>query len=137
MTNALDWLRDDLDADREALGSMSAREYAIAALDTVLAPGLYLRSTIHACVYAINHAEKGAETTFSVAERPIRAACWRPRDDVQASLLCVWLLSFGATRYAALPSDTVLAAFVVLQTLPLALDPVTALWFTYGRRTEE
>jgi len=128
MTNALDWLRADLAADRERLAAMSPPDYLRAAVDTLLAPGLWARATLHACVYAINHAEPGAETTFSVAERPIRAACWRPRDDVQASLLGPLALGWFATPFVALPSQSWLAAVVVAQVVPLALDPVAALW---------
>ncbi|MDB2293720.1 hypothetical protein PM085_15795 [Halorubrum ezzemoulense] len=127
MTDALDWLRAELAADREALAAMSPREAAVAAVDTLLAPGLWARSTVHACVYAINHAEPGADTTFSVAQRPIEAACWRPRDDVQASLLGPIALAFLATPLASPPADPLLAAFAALQALPLALDPLVAL----------
>lgn len=127
MTDALGWLRAELAADRDRLAAMSPREYAVAAVDTLLAPGLWARSTVHACVYAINHAEHGAETTFSVAERPIDADPWRPRDDVQASLLGPIALAFLATPLASPPADPLLAAFAALQALPLALDPLVAL----------
>jgi len=137
MTDALGWLRAELEADRERLAAMSGREYAVAAVDTLLAPGLWARSTVHACVYAINHAERGATTTFSVAQRPIDAACWRPRDDVQASLLCVWPLAYLATPYASVPSEPWLAAVVIAQALPLALDPVAALGCLYADSTED
>ena len=128
MTDGLGWLRAELAADREELEAMSPREYAVAALDTLLAPGLWARSTVHACVYAINHAEQGAETTFSVSQRPINADPWRPRDDVQASLLCALTLGWFATPFVALPATPWLAAVVVAQALPLALDPVAAFW---------
>ena len=137
MTDALGWLRAELAADRERLAAMSPREYAVAAVDTLFAPGLWARSTVHACVYAINHAEPGATTTFSVAERPIDAPAWRPRDDVQASLLCALTLGWFATPFVALPATPWLAAVVVAQALPLALDPLAALWFTTGFSTED
>ena len=127
MTDALGWLRAELAADRDRLAAMSPREAAVAVVDTVLAPGLWARSTVHACVYAVNHAEAGATTTFSVAQRPIDADAWRPRDDVQASLLCVYPLAYLATPYASVPSEPWLAAVVIAQALPLALDPVAAL----------
>ena len=126
MTTALDWLRAELAADRDRLAAMSPREAAVAALDTLLAPGLVARSTVHACVYAINHAERGATTTVSVARRPIEAPVWRARDDLQASLLCVLALAVFATPLAALPARPWLAAVVVAQALPLACDPVAA-----------
>jgi len=102
---------------------MSPRQAAVAAVDTLLAPGLWARATLHACVYAINHTEKGAETTFSVAERPIDAACWRPRDDIQASLLGPLALAFVTTPLASPPAAPLLAAFAGLQALPLAPAP--------------
>jgi hypothetical protein len=127
LTDALDWLRAELAADRDTLATRTPREHAVAALDTLLAPGLYARSTIHACVYAINHAERGADTTFSVAKRPLDAPAWRPRDDLQAALLCVLTLGVFATPLASLPSTPWLRALVVAQALPLACDPLAAL----------
>jgi hypothetical protein len=88
-------------------------------------------------VYAINHAESGATTTFSVTKRPIRAPCWRPRDDVQASLLGPIALAFLATPLASPPADPLLAAFAGLQALPLALDPLAALAVTNGFGSED
>jgi hypothetical protein len=126
VTDAISWLRAELAAGRDRLAAMSPREAAVAALDTLLAPGLVARSTVHACVYAINHAERGATTTVSVADRPIDAAPWRPRDELQASLLCVLALGIFATPLAALPARPWLAAVVVAQAAPLAGDPVAA-----------
>jgi hypothetical protein len=128
MTDALDWLRGELAGDREQLATRTPRDHAVAAVDTLLAPGLYARSTIHACVYATLYAERGADTTFSVAKRPIDAPAWRPRDDLTAALLCVWLLGFLATPLASLPAAPALRALVVAQALPLACDPLAALW---------
>lgn len=124
--SVVEWLRADLAADRERLAAMSPADYLRAAVDTVLAPGLLARTTFHACVYAINHAEPGATTTYSVARRPIAAPCWRPRDDIQASLLGPLACGLFATPLASLPADPVLAGVVGLQALPLALDPVAA-----------
>jgi len=122
-----EWLRADLAADRETLAAMSPADYARAAVDTLLAPGLVVRSTVHACVYAINHAEAGADTTVSLFARPIDAEPWRPRDDLQASVLSVLLLGLVATRYVSVPSAPALAALVTMQAVPLAVDPAAAL----------
>lgn len=126
MTDALLWLRAELADDRDEIAAMSPADYARSAIDTVLTPGLAIRSTVHACVYAINHAERGAKSTFSLFARPLRADCWRPRDDVQASILSALLLGVVATRYASLPADPVLAALIGLQAIPLAVDPLAA-----------
>ena len=120
-------LRDELAADLDAARSYDATDWLREAVDTALAPGLVARSTVHACVYAIFHAEEGAETTFSIARPPIVAACWRERDAVTASLLSVWALGIFATDLASLPADPALAAFVALQCLPLACDPLVTL----------
>jgi hypothetical protein len=127
MTDVRSWLRAELEADREQIAAMTPADYARSAVDTVLTPGLVARSTVHACVYAINHAEQGAASTFSLFKRPLRAGCWRPRDDVQASLLSVLLLGVFATRLASLPADPLLAAVVGLQALPLVVDPLHAI----------
>ena len=126
-TTVFEWLRAEIESDRDQIAAMTPADYARSAVDTVLTPGLAIRSTVHACVYAINHAEAGAESTFSLFARPLSAACWRPRDDVQASLLSVLLLGVFATRLASLPADPVLATLVGLQAIPLAVDLLHAI----------
>jgi hypothetical protein len=127
MPDALATLRDELAADLDVARSYGATDWLREAVDTVLAPGLVARSTVHACVYAITHAERGAETTFSVVRRPIVADAWRDRDDVQAAALGVVALGFFATDLASLPAEPALAALVALQCVPLALDPALTL----------
>lgn len=123
----VDWLRAEVAADRAEIASMSAADVGQAALDAVLTPGLVVRTAVHSCAYAINHGKLGAETTFSLFERPIRADWWRHRDDVQASLLSALCVGWLATPYASLPTEPVLAAVVTLQALPLVVDPLQAI----------
>ena len=127
MSDVAAWLRAELAADREQLAAMDAGDYVRSTVDTVLTPGLLARSMVHACVYAITHAEPGADSRYSLFERPLAADCWRTRDDLQASLLSVWVLGWVATPWVSLPSDPLLAAGVALQAVPLALDPVGAI----------
>jgi len=127
MPDAIATFRDELAADIAAARAFTPTDWLREGVDTVLAPGLWMRSTVHACVYAIYHAEKGAEITFSVARPPIDAACWRWHDAVTASLLSVWALGIFATDLASLPADPLLAAVVALQCVPLALDPALTL----------
>ena len=127
MGDVRSWLRAEIESDRDQIAAMTPADYARSAVDTVLTPGLAIRSTVHACVYAINHAEAGAESTFSLFKRPLRAACWRPRDDVQASLLSVLLLGVFTTRLASLPADPLLATVIGVQALPLVVDPLHAI----------
>jgi len=125
MTAALASLRDELAADVEVARSYDAADWVREGVDTVLAPGLVARSAVHACVYAMFHGERGAESTFSVARQPIIAGPWRERDAVTASLLSVWLVVLLAiSPVATLPSDPLLAGVVALQCLPLVGDPV-------------
>ena len=123
MPDALATLRDELAADLDAARTFTAADWLREAVDTVLAPGLFARSTVHACVYAIIHAEEGADTTVSLARQPIAAECWRDRDAVTASLVSVWLLAALAMAPTTLPSG-VAGAIVAAQCVPLALDPV-------------
>ena len=132
MTRALSWLRAELAADRERLAAMSLTDYAKSAVDTLLAPGLYLRSTIHACVYAINHGRTGATTTVSLFEPPLQAAWWRPSDRLQARALSWVALGAAATPFVSLPGDPALAAYVSLQALPLACDPLATVTEVVG-----
>ena len=127
MPDAIATLRDEIAADLDAARSYDATDWLREAVDTVLAPGLVARSTVHACVYAIYRAEQGAETNFSVTRPPIVADAWRDRDAVTASLLSVWALGIFATDLASLPADPALAALVALQCLPLACDPLVTL----------
>lgn len=127
MTAALASLRDELAADVEAVRAYDATDWVREAVDTALAPGLYLRTTVHACVYAIFYAERGAEIAFSLSEPPIAADAWRPRDAVTASLLSAWLVTFGATGIASPPSDPLLAGVVALQCGVLVVDPLVTL----------
>jgi len=124
MPDAIATFRDELAADIAAARAFTPTDWLREGVDTVLAPGLWMRSTVHACVYAIYHAEPGADTTFSVARPPIDAACWRWHDAMTASLLSVWALGLFATDLASLPVDPALRALVVTQLLPLACDPV-------------
>jgi hypothetical protein len=80
--------------------------------------------------------------TFSWATRPLKSSLWRPRDDIQASGACLWFIVFCAhltvsTPLFALPDDPLLAAYIVLLAIPLALDPLAALAFTSGLGTED
>jgi len=126
MTPTLDWLRAELRADAAAIRSRSPGEWAIVALDTLVMPGLVFRSAVHACVYAINHAERGATTTFSLARRPIEADCWRARDDLQAATLTVIVAALVA-QVSSWPTAPALAAVVAFASVPVAIDPVQAL----------
>ena len=117
-------LRDELRHDLVTAAGWSRREWLRALVDTVLAPGLTLRAMVHACAYAINYAEPGADLSVSTSARPINSPHWRRRDSIQATLLCWWLLAWGLTPVASLPSDPTTAAIVALQLLPLAADPL-------------
>jgi len=120
-------LRADLRADLDALRGFDVADWLHAGLDTALTAGLVVRAMVHACVYAINHAEPGADTSYSLAAPPIAADCWRPRDQLQVSLLSVWLLAWVATPYAALPSAPLVRWVVIAQAVPLAVDPLVTL----------
>jgi len=118
--------RDELAADIETARTFTATDWLREGVDTVLAPGVVARSTVHACVYAIYHGERGAESTFSVARPPMKHEAWRDRDAVTASLLSVWLLAALVMAPTTLPSG-VAGAIVAAQCVPLALDPVLTL----------
>lgn len=122
----LSWLRAELRADLATIRQRAPGQWAAVALDTVVMPGLVFRSTIHACVYAINHAERGAATTFRLFARPIDAACWRPRDDVQAATLTVIVAALVALASSA-PAAPWLRAVVALAALPIVVDPLQAI----------
>jgi hypothetical protein len=120
----IDWLHAELRRDLRTAARWSAREWGRAVVDTVLAPGLVLRAMVHACVHAINHAPGSATTRVSVTAAPIAASTWRRRDRLQATLLCWWLLAWSLTPLVSLPTDPTTAAIVVVQAVPLAVDPL-------------
>jgi len=82
-----DWLRAELEADREAAAEKSTADWLITVVDTVVAVGLLARTMIYSCIYGLNHNEPGAEIAFSLGEPPIEADCWGFDDALQASLL--------------------------------------------------
>jgi len=120
----IDWLHAELRHDLRTAAGWSARDWGRALVDTVLAPGLVLRAMVHACVHAINHAPASVSTRVSVTAPPIDAGVWRRRDRLQATLLCWWLLAWGLTPLVSLPTDPTTAAIVVVQAVPLAVDPL-------------
>ena len=120
----IDWLHAELRRDLRTAAGWSPRDWGRALVDTVLAPGLVLRAMVYACVHAINHAPGSATTRVSVTARPIDGPMWRRRDRLQATLLCWWLLAWGLTPLVSLPTDPTTAAIVVLQAVPLAVDPL-------------
>ena len=120
----IDWLHAELRRDLHTAAGWSARDWGREAVNTVLAPGLVLRAMVYACVHAINHAPASVSTRVSVTSRPIDAPMWRRRDRVQATLLCWWLLAWGLTPLVSLPTDPTTAAIVVVQAVPLAVDPL-------------
>lgn len=122
-------LRTEIADDIRALGGFDGHDWLRAVVNTVLAPGLVARSTIHSCVYAINHAEPGAETTYALDSPPIVAEWWRPRDELQASLLSTWVLAWLSTPLASLPRGSLgLALLAAACIVPLALDLPLTLW---------
>lgn len=123
----IDWLRADLRRDLDALREYGPREYARALVDTLLAGGLLARSTAYSVVYAINHAEPGAETTVSLFAPPIRADCWRARDELQAGVVAALPLALFATPFASVPTDPVVAIVVAQQLGVLAAAPGLAM----------
>ena len=132
MTDRRAQLRADLAADLAELASYSATDWVRAVVDTVLVPGLIIRSTLHACAYTIDCGERGAETTISAFEAPITAPGWTRADAVRASLLGPVVVAGLTTPLASLPEAPLAAVVVGLQTLPLAADPALTLLSTSG-----
>ena len=119
-----EWLRAELEADREAAAKKSPGEWLVTAVDTGVALGLLARTMIHSCIYAVNHGEPDAEIAFSLAEAPLTADCWGLVDRLQAALLgpivVAWVIE--AHEVAAMPGAWlgVLAANAAV----LVVDPV-------------
>jgi len=127
MTDRRAQLRADLAADLDELGSYSATDWVRAVVDTVLVPGLVVRATLHACAYAIDVGERGAETTISAFDPPIAAPGWTRADAVRASLLGPVLVAGLTTPLASLPEAPLAAVVVGLQCVPVAADPALTL----------
>jgi len=119
-----EWLRAELEADRQAAADKSTADWLITLVDTIVALGLLARTMIHSVVYAVNHNEPDAEIGFSLAEAPLTADCWRFVDRLQAALLgpivVAWVIE--AHEVAAMPGAWlgVLAANAAV----LVVDPV-------------
>ena len=125
-------VRADLAADLDELASYSATDWVRAVVDTVLVPGLVVRATLHACAYAIDVGEQGAETTISAFDTPIAAPGWTRGDAVRASLLGPLVVAGLTTPLASLPEAPLAAVVVGLQCVPLAGDPALTLLSTSG-----
>lgn len=123
-------LRADLEADLAQLAQYDATDWVRAVVDTVLVPGLIVRSTLHACAYAIDVGERGAETTISAFEAPIAAPGWTRADAVRASLLGPLVVAGLTTPLASLPEAPLAAVVVGLQCVPVAADPALTLLST-------
>jgi len=120
-------LRADLEADLAELAQYDATDWLRAVVDTVLVPGLVVRATLHACAYAIDVGERGAETTISAFDSPIAAPKWTRADAVRASLLGPLVVAGLTTPLASLPEAPLAAVVVGLQCVPLAGDPALTL----------
>lgn len=135
MTELVDWLRAELQADREAIGEKTAVDWAITAVDTALALGLLARAMIHSVIYAVNHGDADAETEigFSMAEPALWGERWRFIDRLQAGLLgpivVGWVIA--AHEFAAMPAAWLV--YLAANAAVLVFDPVVAvLWEVRG-----
>jgi len=119
-----DWLRAELAADREAAAEKTATDWVITAVDTTVALGLLARTMIYSCVYAVNHAEEGAEIAFSLAAEPLEAGCWRFVDRVQASLLGPIAVAWVVSVYGVEPMPPAWLGLLTSNAAVLLVDPV-------------
>lgn len=123
----LDQLRDDLAADLEVARAMSPGDWLRALVDVCLSAGLFCRTAIYSCVYAVNYGEKGAEISTSLWEPPLTAEPWTPWDRLQASSVslgvAIWLVGNVVTNQ----NEALITAAVAVQVSVLAIDPVLAL----------
>jgi len=119
-----DWLRAELEADREAAAEKTATDWLITAVDTVVALGLLARTMIYSCVYAVNYGEGEAPIAFSLGEPPLTADCWGFVDRLQASLLgpisVAWFIE--AHAFEAMPAAWL--ALLAANAAVLVVDPL-------------
>jgi len=120
-------LRDDLAADLEVARSMSLGDWSRALVNLCLSAGLFCRTAIYSCVYAVLYGERGAEISTSLWERPLTAEPWTPWDRVQASsvslAVAIWIVGELVTEQ----HEALITVVVAVQVLVLAIDPVLAL----------
>ena len=122
----LDQIRDDLAADLEAARSLSAADWIRAGVDATLSAGLFCRTAIHSCVYAVNYGEPGAEISMSLWDCPLDAESWTPWDSVQASSVSLAIVIWLASQASTIRTDPALAVAVASQASVLAIDPLVA-----------
>ena len=121
VAKATDWLRDELASDMEEMEARSPTEWVRVCVDTVLMLGLVFRAAVYSCTYAINYAEKGAEISFRVDERPLSAEPWGAGDELQASTLTVIVAALIA-QYSSPPASPAVLVVVASVAIVLALD---------------
>lgn len=125
MTETLvDWLRAELEADRQAAAEKSIGDWLITGVDTIVALGLFARTCIYACVYAVNYGEGEAPIAFSLADEPLEAEWWGFVDKLQASLLGPIVVGFVIEAHQVGSMPAAWFAFLALNAAVLVLDPL-------------
>jgi len=127
-TDLTDWLRRELQSDRDAIRAKSAREWLATIIEAALPLAIWARAAFGSLIWAINHQPEmqgdspEPELNLRLRGPAMEHPQWSTIDALQVAGLCLWL---PVWFHAALWGGGPLWAEVVvgLQGLALVIEP--------------
>lgn len=124
MSQARQWLREELADDRQAIADKSPTDWVVTGLDLLAGPVLAARAAIASWVWAINHGSS-ADIGLSMADPAMIAPAWGRIDAAQVAALLVIgpaIVVRSPACCATIPPGV--GAYLGLQGLAVAIEAV-------------
>ena len=120
-----DRLRAELAADVDAAADKSLVDWLLTAVETVFSLGIFCRTMMYSCVWAVNYNDEGAEINLTLLDEPLTEPRWGVVDKFQASILCVCWAGFWFYGVNIDPNNpTWMFALLGANAAVLVLDPL-------------
>lgn len=124
MSQARQWLREELRDDRDAIAAKSPTDWLVTGLDLIAGPVLALRAVLASWVWAINHGTS-AEVGLSISDPAMIAPAWGRVDAAQVAALLV----IGPALFYELPlccsaTPPGVAGYLAVQGVVVAIEAV-------------
>jgi hypothetical protein len=122
MSQARQWLRDELADDREAIAAKSATDWLVTLVDILLAPLLAWRACIASWVWLVHHGHS-ADVGTSISDSAMIADAWTAGDAREVVLVAAVLpVFFVSTELCCRPLPAVASIYLWVQAGGLAVE---------------